>query len=200
VQEIMRRFLGALTLAIALAGCGGEHPTEPATKPKPDPYVTVRIQDQLDTTTKAGRAFWATYLFLSGPNVNLNAVVLEGGFTMTDARLNRHFQCMSVGADSIGQRLIALFAIGDTLHTTQQPTSAFDSIANRWYNGNHAPAAGYVILTMAPIDAWDSQQYAAGHGLTPLDPIKWAWDWTGGGTVTFTERATADSTGGCNTY
>lgn len=189
----MRRFLLAFALSGALAAC--DNP-----KPKPDPYLIIRVLNRLDTTTKAGQAYWRVFVLLTGPQANQNGIVSEGTFSLRDARFNHPLRCISVGADSIGQRLIAPFAIGDTVHPNGQPDAVTDSIVERWYGGNHAPAAGFLILTITPTDAWNSAQYAAGHGLVPTDPILWAWDWSGGGTTSFTERAATDTVGGCNKF
>jgi hypothetical protein len=185
---------GALVLAAACSGSS----TQPGTKaPALDPYITIRVLNHLDTTTKAGRASWRVFALLSGPQVNQNGLAPQGTYTITDARFNHPLMCIAAGADSIGQRLIAPFAIGDTINEVLQPSTATDSIVARWYAGNHNPAAGYIILTITPTDAWDSPQFVAGHGLTPNDPIKWAWDWTGSGTATFAERTLTD-TASCN--
>lgn len=197
----MRRRLGVLTVAvIAVLACSKGATAPIVTKaPKPDPYITIRVRDNLDTTTAAGRAAWRIYLFLSGPLVGSNGISGKGSINLTDVRLGHTQSCWRVAADSIGQRLVAPFALGDTSHATQQPDVVYDSIAARWYAGDHTPPVGFVVLTITPTDAWNSVQYANGHGLVQSDPIKWAWDWTGSGIATFTERAATD-TAGCNTY
>jgi hypothetical protein len=196
----MRRIFGLVAGIAIVAACGSEPVEPPAGKPKPDPYIAVRVAHDLDTTTKVGRANWVLYALLSGPNVNLNGAYPLSVLTMTSVRAGDRVRCMAISADSVGQRLIAPFAIGDTVDRPFQGAEATDSIAARWHAGNHASAAGYVILTMDPVDAWDSQQYAAGHGLVPSDPIKWAWTWTGTGATTFLERTANDGLQNCNQY
>lgn len=196
----MRRVLMFLTAVAIVAACGGADPVGPARKPKPDPYVTVRVRNSLDTTTAPGRAMWHLYVLLSGPQSSQNGVGYQGNFILSDARRGTPTRCMAIGADSIGQRLIAPFAIADTTTEALFPASRYDSIANRWYSGNHAaPPAGMMIFTMDPIDAWDSEQYAAGHGLVREDPIKWRWDWMTPSLTAFAERAATD-TAGCNAF
>src|SRR4051812_15622888 len=54
-----------------LAACGGSSDngiTNPPPPKKPDPYITVRIRNLMDTTTAPGRAHWHIYAMLSGPD------------------------------------------------------------------------------------------------------------------------------------
>jgi hypothetical protein len=69
---------------------------------------------------------------------------------------------------------------------------------HRLGRGSRTLPAGWKALTVLSQDAWDSDQYRAGHGLVPADPIKWGWDWTGAGATTFYERTDSDPL--CNTY
>jgi hypothetical protein len=183
-----------LTISLlALAACGGsDHGITPPPK-KPDPYVTIRVRDVMDTTTAAGRAHWHSYLMLTGPYTALNGIFLESDFSLTDRRLNHNVQCLSISADSVGQRLLSVVAFADT--TTEQSTASaqFDDYSQVWYSGNHTLPTGWMALTFAPVDAWQSAQYLAGHGLRPSDPVKWDLTWTGAGVVSFTERTDSDA-------
>jgi hypothetical protein len=55
-----------------------------------------------------------------------------------------------------------------------------------------------MALFVTPTDAWDSNQFNAGHGLVPSDPIKWRFDWTANGSTSFYERTDAEQD--CNVY
>jgi hypothetical protein len=183
-------------LALILAACGGAHsivgPPPPQPR-KPDPWLTVRVQDQLDTTTAAGRTHWHIFTLLTGPTVTQNGVNFAGSIDLDDIRRGHAATCIIVDADSVGQRLIEVLAIGDT--TTDQPTpdATAAAIANAYFAGVHTTPGGYAALTITPTDAWQSAQYIAGHGLVPGDPIKWGLDWTAGGVVNFYERTDTDS-------
>lgn len=193
----MRRLLAFVSLLAIVAACG-DSPVTPVQPPKPDPYITVRVRNGLDTTTAPGRALWRVYALLSGPYVNQNGVSYQGVSSLADVR-GHHIMCMAIGSDSIGQRLFAPLAIADTTTETARPDAAYDSLVTRWNAGNHAALpAGFMLITRAPADAWDSQQYADGHGLVHTDPIKWTWDWSGSGASVFAERAYSDTTS-CNT-
>src|SRR4051812_8480501 len=140
----MRRVV-AFAAAAVVAACGGS--TEPGVKgtPKPDPYVTVRVRNSLDTTARPGRAMWHLYLLLSGPQANQNGIGYQGSMLLSDARLGpqARTRCLEIGADSVGQRLIAPFAIADTTSEDVFLKTRFDSIVTRWYNGDHsAPPTG----------------------------------------------------------
>jgi hypothetical protein len=103
-----------------------------------------------------------------------------------------------VAADSVGQRFLAIIALADTTANAVSPESRADSIVTAWVAGSRTLPAGWKALTVLSQDAWDSDQYRAGHGLVPADPIKWGWDWTGAGATTFYERTDSDPL--CNTY
>src|SRR4051812_25303601 len=120
------------TLALAAIACGGSDLPK-----KPDPYLTVRVRNQLDTTTAPGRAHWHTYILLTGPYTALNGVSFQGTFSLSDIRHGISTHCMSAGADSVGQRFLSLIAVADT--TTEQLTAdaTAQSIVTAWYNGNH---------------------------------------------------------------
>jgi hypothetical protein len=181
-------FLGIL---FAVVACGGT--TEPIKQqPKLDPVITIRLRDQLDTTTAPGRAQWHTYVLLSGPYNDQNGISNQGTITLDDVRRGFGVHCITVGADSVGQRLVAVLAVADTTTSAGSPDASGDAIAAAWYNGNHNLPSGWMALFTAPMDAWDSQQFAAGHGLNSSDPIKWGWDWTASGTTSFYERDVAD--------
>jgi hypothetical protein len=168
-------------------------------KPKPDPFITVRVRDLLDTTTAVGRTHWHIYALLSGPYTAQNGIATQGAIGLNDLRAGHSSaQCVKIAADSVGQRLLVVFAIGDT--TTEQLTSEAkaDSVVNAWYSGSRVVPAGYKALFTQPTDAWDAQQYHAGHGLIRSDPIKWGWDWSGSGTTTFYERT--DNDPNCSTF
>jgi hypothetical protein len=104
----MRRillFVGAIAI---VAACGGSTEPDPIiTKPKPDPYLVIRVAElaRHDDESRS-RELGRMYALLSGPSVNLNGVdrVLQHdpsrvcGITIAC--------CIRVGADSVGQRLI----------------------------------------------------------------------------------------------
>jgi hypothetical protein len=188
----MRKIICLLSLAV-MAACGSSTEPAPVGPRKPDPYLTVRVRDQLDTTTAVGRTHWHIYSLLSGPNVNLNGVSPQGSISLQDLRTNHSTACLGVAADSVGQRLLVTFALGDTTTEQLTPQATADAIVTDWYNGNHTLPAGWKALFITPTDAWDSDQYNAGHGLTPIDPIKWGWDWTAAGVTTFYERTDTDA-------
>lgn len=182
-------------LALTLAACGGGGVTSvvtPPAKPKPDPYLTIRVRDLMDTTTRPGRADWRTYILLTGPFIGKNALVREGAIGLPDIRAGHNMNCVGVGADSVGQRLIAILAVADTTTSALTSDAPFDSLAARWYAGNLTLPSGWMVLTFAATDAWQSAQYIAGHGLTMADPIKWGFDWTARGTTAFYERTDTD--------
>jgi hypothetical protein len=186
----MHRFLSFALLSLAACGGSGNGIT-PAPK-KPDPYVTIRVSDLMDTTTAPGRAHWHAYLMLTGPYTALNGIAYQGNYGLNDRQLNHNIRCTSVSADSVGQRLLSFTAFADT--TTDQLTAEdqFTAYSEVWYSGNHTLPNGWMVLTFPPVDAWQSAQYLAGHGLTPSDPVKWDLTWTGAGVVTFTERTDSD--------
>lgn len=166
-------------LAGLLAACGGDG-TGPG-KPKPDPYLTVTIRHRLDTTTAAGRAHWHIFALLTGPYDAQNGVGFQGAISLHDVRLGRRSgPCVRVASDSVGQRLLSLVAFGDTTTSDLTPDATAASLAVQWYNGTVTAATlptGWMALVVPPNDAWDSEQYAAGHGLVQSDPIQWIWDW-----------------------
>lgn len=190
----------SLLLALTLMACGGSGDgTTPLPKPpaKPDPYVTVRVRDMLDTTVTPGRSAWHLYAILTSPEVGQNGVSGQGALTFDDVRFNHNVHCVSVGADSVGQRFLALLALADTTQPSSSQASA-DVIVDAWIAGNHTLPSGWMAIASIARDAWDSDQYRAGHGLVRTDPIKWGWDWTASGTATLYERSATDNDF-CNT-
>lgn len=186
----MRRLI--LGVALVASACGGT--TEPNPKARAlDPYITVRVRNLLDTTTAPGRAHWHVYALLSGPYTNLNGIASQGAISLEDVRLNHVMLCMKVGADSIGQRLISPIAVADT--TTEQLTlhNTAKAIIEEWYAGDHDLPSGWMAIVIPPVDAWISDQFDNGHGLTREDPIKWGLDWTDRGTPQFYERTDAST-------
>lgn len=181
-----------IVLLFVLAGCGGSTDgvitTPPPGGKKPDPYLTIRVLDLMDTTTAPGRAHWHNYILLTGPYTALNGITRAGAFDLPNLRYGHNLNCIGVGADSVGQRLISVLGIADTTTSALTPDAHADTLAAAWYAGNHTLPSGWMALTFAPQDAWQSAQYVAGHGLTPADPIRWGFDWTARGTTTFYER------------
>lgn len=178
-----------------LAACGGSSDngiTNPPPPKKPDPYLAIRVRDMLDTTTAPGRAHWHVFAFLTGPYDRLNGIAQQGNIGLNDMRLNHTIRCVLVQSDSVGQRFISVVAFADT--TTEQLTAdqPFNDFAQQWYAGSRNVPAGWMALSFAATDAWQSQQYLDGHGLTNLDPIRWNFDWTGRGTTAFVERSDAE--------
>lgn len=185
----------SLYLLLALVACGGSEDggiTDPPPK-KPDPYVTVRVRNMLDTTTAPGRAQWHVYAMLTGPYDAQNGVSYQGNVGLDDLRLDHIFRCVSVAADSVGQRFLSVVAFGDTTTEALTPDAQASAMATAWFSGNHNLPAGWMAITFPPTDAWQSAQYLAGHGLTKADPIKWGFDWTESGTMTFYERTDQDA-------
>lgn len=186
----INKSVALLALISAATACGNS--TGPGAR-KPDPYLAVRVTDGLDTTAAIGRANWHVFALLSGPEVNQNGVSNQGDIQMTHRRGGHGQLCIKITADSVGQRLLSLIALADT--TTEAPTEYATAlaIATAWFNGNTTLPAHWMAITEPPADAWLSDQYAAGHGLIPDDPIKWSWNWSGTGTHTFTERTDTDT-------
>ena len=187
-------------LLVAAVACGGSD--SGVTNPPPgkkalDPFLTVRIRNLLDTATAAGRAQWHVYALLTGPYTAQNGIALQGTLSLGDARLNHVTICTFITADSIGQRLLSLVAIGDTLNGGVTPDAQAAALIAAWYAGNVTLPTGWMALFSPPTDVWDSQQFRDGHGLTSTDPIKWGWDWAGAGSAILHERPYAD-TDGCN--
>jgi hypothetical protein len=198
----MKKVSVLVTAVLALiVACGTS--TEPGTTILPrklDPYITIRVRDQMDTTTLSGRAHWHIYLLLTGPNVNLNGIAPQGTASLEDIRLSHNRTCVGASADSIGQRLVSVVAFADTTTSDLTLDATARSIVDAWYAGNHTLPAGWKALFNPAVDAWDSQQFANGHGLTRQDPIKWGLDWLGAGTVDFYERPGSDTTSFCNSF
>jgi hypothetical protein len=192
----MTRYLAAGLLVLAACGAGsdggGITPPPPVPK-KPDPYITIRVRDLMDTTTLDGRAHWHMWVVLTGAtNENLNGILYQGNIGLNDMELSHNVRCIAVAADSVGQRLVTIVAFADTTTDQLTPDATAESIANAWYAGNHVLPNGWAVLTFPPTDAWQSAQYVAGHGLIKSDPIKWGFDWTGAGVATFSERTDND--------
>lgn len=178
-----------------LAACGGTNVTKPKAL---DPDLMVRIRDQFDTTTAVGRTHWHIYLLLSSVESPSQAGIAPvGNISLANARSGINtLKCVRVASDSIGNRLMSLIAVGDTTNDgALTPDSTAQNIALAWQAGSRTLPAGYKALFIAPVDAWDSQQFANGHGLVASDPIRWGWDWTDGGATTFYEMDIADVSG-----
>jgi hypothetical protein len=182
----------------ALAACGGDGRSVIAPPRKPDPYITVRFRNLIDTTTAAGRAHWHIYMDITSADPNQAGFVVVGNIGLNDLRLNHLVHCQGVGADSVGQRFVAFLALADT--TTEQLTAQApaDSVARAWVAGNHSVPAGWEAFYQPPTDAWTSAQFMAGHGLVQSDPIKWGFDWTSSTSATFYERT--DNDPACATF
>ena len=188
-----------LALLWCLTACGGSsdsgitNPPPPPPPAKPDPYITIRLRQMMDTTTRAGRAHWAFYgLITQSNNPAQNGVRSEGAISIQDVRLSHSQLCPSFDADSVGQRLVELVGFADTTTEALTPQADFDARATAWYSGNHVLPSGWAALTTTAKDAWQSAQYDAGHGLTKADPILWGFDLTGSGQSSFYERNDQD--------
>lgn len=193
-----------LALCVFSAACGSSAAVDitnpPPPKPKAlDPFLTVRMRNQLDTTTSPGRAHWHIYALLSGPYTNQNGISPQGAISLEDVRLGHTMRCTGAGADSVGQRFLSLLALADTTTEALTADASTATMARAWYDGNQVLPSGWMAIAFPPTDVWDSQQFRNGHGLTDVDPIKWAWDWSAAGTSTLYERAAADTTG-CNHF
>jgi hypothetical protein len=185
--------LGAVLFA---AACSPSNDVVATVKPKPDPYITVRFRNLADTTTAIGRAHWHIYMNITSADPNQAAFVVVGNIGLNDLRLNHTFRCQGVGADSIGQRLVAFLALADTMTSELTAQAPADSVARAWVAGNQSVPAGWMALYQPSADAWTSQQFAAGHGLFATDPIKWGFDWAGNPAPAFYERTDTDATCG----
>lgn len=192
----MRRALFGL-LVLVLAACGGDGITPPNERAL-DPFITVRFQNLIDTTTAAGRAHWHIYMDITSEDPNQAGFQAVGNIGLNDLRLNHLVRCQSVGADSVGQRFVAFLAIADTTTEELTPDAPAEAAARAWFAGNHQLPAGMMAYYQPPTDAWTSQQFEAGHGLVPTDPIKWGFDWTSSTTSTFYERS--DSESACSAF
>lgn len=198
-------FLSIIGVALVISGCGGSTGDDGITDPllpkakALDPYITVRIRNQLDTTTAAGRAHWRIYALLSGPYTNQNGIAFQGAISLSDVRNGHVMTCGGAGADSVGQRLYSQLAIADTTEAPLNHDTTSTRISAEWFAGDQTLPSGWMAIVFPPTDLWDSEQFAAGHGLVPSDPIKWGWDWQGAGTATLYERAAADTVG-CNVF
>lgn len=182
-----------LLLIAGLLACGGNSVTPPPVgKPKPDPYVTVRVRNMLDTTTAVGRAHWHLYALLTAPEVRLDAISGQGAISLQDVRTGHSSACIRIAADSVGERFLATVAVADTTTENLTPDATADSVIASFYAGARTLPAGWDALFITPRDAWNSVQYDNGHGLIPSDPIKWGWDWTGSGATSFYERTDTD--------
>ena len=177
---------------VLVAACGGSGITTPPKKL--DPYLTIRVRDLMDTTTAPGRAHWHMYALLTGPYTSLNGISPQGSIGLNDLRLGHNLGCVSVSADSVGQRLLAVVALADTTTENLTPDALFNNQIALWYAGNLTMPVGWDVLFFVSQDAWNSAQFKAGHGLTSSDPIKWGFDWTARGTTTFYERTDTDPT------
>lgn len=200
-QVFDRRLLVALAIATIQSACGGSSGNSigPAGKPKPDPFITVRVRDFLDTTQAVGRAHWHVYVNIISADANKAGFVPVGNVSLVDVRLHHTLLCQGIGADSVGQRFVAFVALADTTTEALTPDASAASLALQWFGGNHTLPTGWMALAQVETDPWTSAQYEAGHGLVPSDPIKWGWDWSDGGVATFYERTSGD-TEACNTF
>lgn len=198
----MKRLLCSLAIVL-LAACGGSN-TAPAKKL--DPEMLVRVRDLFDTTTVNGRAHWHVYMTLTSPDAGKEGLSPVGNFDMGTRRYAaannglQSFRCIRVGSDSLGNRFMSLLAVADTtVGDALTPDSTARNIAVAWGAGSRSLPPGYKAIFLAPVDAWDSEQFKQGHGLTYTDPVRWSWDMAGAGTATFYEMTPAD-TAGCGSY
>jgi len=193
------RKLSLFVLTLAIAACGGSGGNSIVIAPKkPDPYITVRFRNLIDTTTAAGRADWHIFMDITSADPNQVDFVAVGAIGLNDLRLKHVVHCQGVGADSVGQRFVAFLALADTTTAELTAQAPADSVARAWVVGSRTLPAGWIAFYQPPTDAWTSAQFTAGHGLTPLDPIKWGFDWTAVGTASFYERTDADAA--CNIF
>lgn len=194
----MKRFAFGFLLVAAVA-CGGSESDIGVTDPPPgkkalDPFLTIRVRNQLDTTKAPGRAAWTIYALLSGPYTNQNGISHQADNSLADIRRGLGVRCMGAGADSVGQRLFSVLAIADTTTEDYPLSVTVNALAIQWYDGNHTLPAGWMAIVFPPADLWDSQQFTNGHGLVKSDPVKWGFDWTDAGSTSLYERSDADPT------
>src|SRR6267378_1260456 len=105
----MRRFL---LLALVLVGCSNSV----APRPRPDPFVTVWVRDQYDSTSARGQSTWTTFVILSGPVATQNGWGQQGSLGPTSDPAQRFSStCESVSADSLSERLALWVALTDTV-------------------------------------------------------------------------------------
>lgn len=192
----MRRcaFLMLCVTVCAIAACGGSGDvTPPIVKVKPDPYATIHLTSALDTNTAWGRATWDLYVIFTGVedrSPNGLGVFPQGTLNLDDIRLGHNIRCFGFNEDTVGNRLITLLAVADTVHITLDSDAA--SVAAAWFAGNHTLPSGWAALVVGPVDPVVSTQYLAGHGLAPADPVRWTLSLAGAGNISFTE-APSDS-------
>lgn len=191
----MRRPLFGI-LVLVLAACGGSDGGITPPPKKLDPFITVRFRNLIDTTTAAGRAHWHIYVDITSADPNEAGFQPVGTISLSDIRANRLVRCQGVGADSVGQRFVAFVAVADTTTSELTADASAEAAARAWFAGNHTMPAGWMAFYQPPTDAWTSEQFTAGHGLVPTDPIKWGFDWTSNTAVTFYERTDSDATCG----
>src|SRR4051812_4548333 len=130
-----RTAAGLISLA-ALVACGGSSSDAGITNPpakKPDPFVTVRVRDLMDTMTAPGRAHWHIYALLTGPYTAQNGIANQGNIGLNDLELGHGLRCVSVGADSVGQRLLTVLAVADTTTAELTPDAPAAALINAWY-------------------------------------------------------------------
>lgn len=188
----MWRSIGLVVATLCAVACGGKNSITQPSKAV-DPAISIRVLDQLDTTTAAGRASWVVFPLFYSADPNQTGVGYTGSIGLSDLRAGRTLHCVSFGTDSIGQRQVIVLAVADTQHGTQTDASA-QSVANAYFAGNHTLPAGWMAIRSDSLDWGVSQQFTNGHGLTQADPIRWALTWSGGGTVA---RAEAPSDPAC---
>lgn len=199
----MRHLARSVILAALVAACSSRAaPDAPPVDTthaarKPDPYVTVRVRNLMDTTTAPARTLWHIYAVLTGPVAGENGYSYAGSISVTDIRLDHNRVCVRVGADSVGERLLSVVALSDTAVDSLNTDASATSLAQAWYQGTTTLPSGWAALFNPPADAWNSQQYLAGHGRTMADPIRWGLDWIRPDSIHFYEIPQPDTTA-CN--
>lgn len=176
-KRAMHKRLMIFGLLAALTACGGGG-TDPITpsKVKVDPYATIFVEN---ITTAAAGARHTTYL------LNI-AFEPDPAFpsrlaAMSDVAPGEK-GCTAL-AGYVGERLLQVVGVGDTLHSIwDTPPARRDSAAL-----GQATWTGAIRLTTGVFDPLVSRDTTRGH--SSARPVKWRWTISDAG-VTFVEDST----------